>query len=152
MKGLHFLKQDIKTYLPPLFLSLLFFIVFKIIWNEICPLVILTGFPCPGCGCTRAFFSVLRLDFKAALDYNACIYLFIIICIYFSIFRYILGKKVPYIKQLVILFITILILYFIYRMATEFTMHPELHNHKVHSPMYYKTDNYLYKYFFKKIG
>lgn len=28
------------------------------------------GFPCPGCGMTRAVFSALRLDFAAAFSYH----------------------------------------------------------------------------------
>ncbi len=36
-----------------------------------CPILTITKIPCPGCGMTRAWISVLKLDFSAAFSYNA---------------------------------------------------------------------------------
>lgn len=35
-----------------------------------CPIRFITGIPCAGCGMTRAWMAVLRLDFKAAYHYH----------------------------------------------------------------------------------
>lgn len=35
-----------------------------------CPIKFITGVSCPGCGMTRAWLSVLRLDFAAAFHYH----------------------------------------------------------------------------------
>ena len=35
-----------------------------------CPIKRITGFPCPGCGMTRAHLSALRLDFKRAFYWH----------------------------------------------------------------------------------
>lgn len=35
-----------------------------------CPIRALTGIPCPGCGMSRAWLAVLRLDFRAAFYYH----------------------------------------------------------------------------------
>lgn len=35
-----------------------------------CPIKLLTGVSCPGCGMTRAYASLLRLDFSAAFAYH----------------------------------------------------------------------------------
>lgn len=35
-----------------------------------CPIKFVTGISCPGCGMTRAWLSLLRLDFGAALHYH----------------------------------------------------------------------------------
>lgn len=35
-----------------------------------CPFQFIWGINCPGCGMTRAWISVLRLDFKAAFQYH----------------------------------------------------------------------------------
>ena len=42
-------------------------VVFTVLMTDtICVFKRLSGFPCPGCGMTRALMSVLRLDFKTA--------------------------------------------------------------------------------------
>ena len=45
-----------------------------------CITKVIFGLPCPACGMTRAGFSVLRLDFKSAIFFNPCIFLFPIVC------------------------------------------------------------------------
>lgn len=35
-----------------------------------CPIRVLLGFPCPGCGMTRAYLSLLRLDIGGAFSCN----------------------------------------------------------------------------------
>ncbi len=35
-----------------------------------CPVLTHLGFPCPGCGMTRAYLSFLRLDIRGAFSYN----------------------------------------------------------------------------------
>jgi hypothetical protein len=39
----------------------------------ICPIALLTGVPCPGCGMTRAASALLRGDLTLALDYHPLI-------------------------------------------------------------------------------
>ncbi len=36
-----------------------------------CPILTYLGFPCPGCGMTRAYLSLLRLDLRGAFSYNS---------------------------------------------------------------------------------
>ncbi len=38
-----------------------------------CPFHALTGLLCPGCGVSRMFLSLFRLDFASALRYNAAV-------------------------------------------------------------------------------
>lgn len=37
----------------------------------VCPLYLMTGFACPGCGLTRGFHALFHGDVLTALDYNA---------------------------------------------------------------------------------
>jgi len=41
----------------------------------LCPVKLLLGFPCPGCGVTRATFSLLQLDVAAALRHHPLVWL-----------------------------------------------------------------------------
>ncbi len=45
---------------------------YAILWplDVSCPILWLTGYPCPTCGCTRAMLSLLRLDFAGYLSYQ----------------------------------------------------------------------------------
>ncbi len=64
-----------------------------------CPINLITGLNCPGCGNTRALLSLLRLDFKSMFYYNLLFPLEIgyLIRVYFiSAKRYIIGGKVEY--------------------------------------------------------
>ena len=38
-----------------------------------CPIHAVTGLLCPGCGISRMFVSLFRLDFKSAFSYNAAV-------------------------------------------------------------------------------
>ncbi len=44
--------------------------VLSVLGVATCPSKVFFGIPCPGCGISRAFMSVLRLDFAAAFEYN----------------------------------------------------------------------------------
>ena len=55
-----------------------------------CPARYFFGICCPGCGMTRAAFSILKLDFAAALRYNPSIFVLPVAFIVF-LFR----KKIP---------------------------------------------------------
>ena len=48
---------------------LLFYLVLEGI-GITCPILFLTGISCAGCGMSRAWFSVLRLDFQSAFAYH----------------------------------------------------------------------------------
>lgn len=56
--------------------GLLYYVIHNLTGFAIhCPVHLVTGFDCPGCGITRMLFAMLELDFKAAMDYNAAIFL-----------------------------------------------------------------------------
>lgn len=53
-----------------------------------CPVRLLTGYPCPGCGSQRAIHAILHGDIKGAAEYNvlAVIFVPILLMMFFSSF------------------------------------------------------------------
>ena len=78
-----------------------------------CPISFFTGISCPGCGMTRALFSLLQLDFGAALYYHPLIYLCIIMIPVFAIVH--IKKKHSAKKILLIACAVIFIAVYLYR-------------------------------------
>ncbi len=46
-----------------------------------CPVKAILGVPCPFCGMTRAYLSLIRLDFSVAFEYNPAFPVFALICL-----------------------------------------------------------------------
>jgi hypothetical protein len=74
-----------------------------------CPIKFLTGVSCMGCGMTRAYLSLLRLDFTGAFRYHPLFLIPIIAAILF-LFRSRISQKI--VK--VLLFTTIILFSIIY--------------------------------------
>lgn len=91
-----------------------------------CPVVIMTGFPCPGCGMTRALLCVLTGQFAEALRYHACIYLCIPVAVWFGWNRYIKGRKAKGILTMMGIVGGIMILFHIWRMVMYYPGQPPL--------------------------
>lgn len=64
-----------------------------------CVFHLLTGLLCPGCGITRAIFSLLQFDVSAAFSYNPMAFVILAYLGWYGIagaLRYIRGKKDPW--------------------------------------------------------
>lgn len=111
-------KQTLRSIGAGFVLFIAFFILTKIVGGSICPIKNIFNVSCFGCGMTRAFISILKLDFTSAFYYNALsiplffgifIYtLFLIIDIVFSKnllygFEKILSKKIMFVVYGVLL-------------------------------------------------
>ena len=96
-------------------LRILFAAVIIIFFLYKCPFEYIFGIPCPGCGMTRAFIALLKLNFTEAFYFHPLFPIVIIVLIfavldYFKIFAF--SRKVKDIATIVIPFIFIAI-YFI---------------------------------------
>jgi len=131
------LLDDIKSARWAIILIIAYFALFRRIIYTICPVVLLTGYPCPGCGLTRATIKLLKFDFYGAWQMHPFIYVIVILAMFFCINRYFLDNKyLKILKTGVIIASVAMIAFYIWRMMTMF---PEV------APMTYYYNNCLKK-------
>ena len=129
------LLKDIKSARWAIILIIAYFVFLKNYIYTICPVVLLTGFPCPGCGMTRAAFRLFCFDFLGAWEMHPFIYPIGALFVMFCFSRYFMnGKYMKCVKWFMILIAIGMVIFYIYRMITMF---PEA------SPMTYYYGNYL---------
>ena len=112
-------KKDLISFI---ILAILFVVIF--ICNDFgipCIIHKLTGLHCPGCGGTRAFLALLRLDFYQAFRYNMLVVIAIPFFIVHLVCRYIfkLQYKIP--NWILCILIVIVILYGVLRNIPYFS-------------------------------
>ncbi len=76
----------------PAILAVVLFYGFLHIMGIGCPIKYLTGVSCPGCGMTRAYLSLLRLDFAGAFYYHPLFLLPVIAVVMYHFKERIPGK------------------------------------------------------------
>lgn len=123
---IHRLSKDLyqMRFVIPLFF--LYYIGVKTVFSAFCPAVIITGFPCPGCGLTRAALYLARGRFGDAWNINPMIFPVFALGIYFVVMRYILGARVKGFKALLGVLIGSMVAVYIYRMYRYFPNRPPL--------------------------
>ena len=115
------LLKDIKSARWAIIVIIAYFAFLKNYLYTICPVVLLSGYPCPGCGMTRAMFRVLRFDFAGAWEMHPFIYPIGILAFLFCLSRYFLkGKYMKFIKLYMIIIAVGMVGFYIYRMARMF--------------------------------
>ena len=113
--------DDIKSARWAIIAIIAYFAIFRKYIYTICPVVLLTVIPCPGCGMTRALMCVLRLDFAGAWKMHPFIYPIMILAIWFFYNRYLRedkGKKAWFTAVIVVA--AAMILFYVWRMYVYF--------------------------------
>lgn len=124
------LRRDLKNLRIPALLFLIYFLIGRKFLYSLCPSVLLTGFPCPGCGLTRAVFSILKGNFAAAWYLNPFSYAAVILALMFAVQRYIRRKDVGCLKKYLAAAAVGMILFYIYRMLRYFPGEPPMSYYK----------------------
>ena len=87
---------DVKRFWPiPLGVGFLY-VVLKKLHGAFCPMVIIFGLPCPGCGTTRAAVYLLKGQFEEAFYINPSVFLWLAFLLYIIVVRYIMGKPIKH--------------------------------------------------------
>lgn len=100
----------------------IYWLLTKIVFHEFCPMVILCGLPCPGCGMTRAGIFLITGQWKRLLEYNVMILPWSIFILSFLWQRYVRGKRIPGQNILIVFLFLLTIGYYLYRMRVVFPM------------------------------
>lgn len=103
-----------------------YYLISKRMLGAFCPMVLLTGLPCPGCGLTRAFLYVITGEFARAWYMNPSIYLWIVLLIYIGINRYILGKPAKHWPKIMAVIFVVMVGRYIYGMIFWYPDRPPL--------------------------
>lgn len=119
--GFQLFYQDIKSARWAILLVIAYFAFLKKFLHSLCPAVLLTGFPCPGCGLTRAGFRVLRLDFAGAWRVHPFIFAIILLAVVFGAERYVRRSgKMTVTKWCGIAVILGMVVFYVWRMVKYF--------------------------------
>lgn len=128
--------NDIKNMWLAVVLLTAYFVIQRNFFYSSCPMVMFTGYPCPGCGLTRAGVALLRGDFALAFSIHPFIYAIAVWGMFFVWNRYFSEKKSKWVVRGLLLIVVGMIVFYIYRMMTEYPGTP---------PMSYYENNLLQK-------
>lgn len=99
------------------------FLLFFVLLDEVCITQILFGFPCPGCGLTRAGILLLKFRFAEAWQMHPFIYVWLCFAVYICYKRYIRGTKI---KGLIPLFVGITLAMFVFYVYRMYRFYPDV--------------------------
>lgn len=112
--------QDIRNLWMAAAAIAVYTVVVNLVFHAFCPMVIVTGFPCPGCGMTRALWYLATGRVGLSVQMHpmgipaACIFL------YFLWNRYVLGRDAKGIRLLIGAFLILLLVLYVWRMYLYF--------------------------------
>ncbi len=112
--------KDCQTYGVAAVLVLGYLFLTKLIFHAFCPMVIVMGLPCPGCGMTRAAGLLLTGRWRQAVTMNPMVVPVAAAFLYFAVNRYGLGRKAKGMKGIIVAIAVAMILSYGYRMYLYF--------------------------------
>ena len=128
------LLLDIRNNAILLIVLTVLWISLKLLFHRFCPVVLYCGFPCPGCGLTKAFTEFILLHPIEALKYNPTYPLWMALIIVAIWRRYVNGKTISPLKIALGIVAVVTIIVYLYRMLNDFPGNP---------PMVYNEKNLL---------
>lgn len=120
------LKNDIKTFYPALLVFALYNIIVRTVFHAYCPFLIVTGFPCAGCGMTRAVFYILTGRVKRGMDLNPAAPMWILFLLWFFAEWYVRGHTPRHVKTVLAMVVLVTFGIYLYRMINFFPGSPPL--------------------------
>lgn len=94
--------KDIREFGLAGVLVIVYLIVFSRLFGTICPVRLVTGVPCPGCGITRAALLFLTGRWQQAWQMNLVIFPIVLTVLYYGVNRYFLNRKVKGMRWIIL--------------------------------------------------
>ncbi len=118
-------QRDLREYRYAIAGLFLYYVVTRLVFRAFCPMVIITGLPCPGCGLSRAVWFFLTGQFARSFSLHPLGVFWLALLMYAAVERYGAGRRISkgLCVGLVILCAATLCLYG-YRMAVIFPDRP----------------------------
>lgn len=119
--------RDVKEAKWVIIVVITYFVFMELFVGGMCPAVLLSGYPCPACGMTRALKHVLHFQFTAAWNMHPFIYLFIGMAVFTCINRYLMKKKLPKgFKWFLVSAFSAMLIFYAWRMIKYFPGEPPM--------------------------
>lgn len=120
------LINDLKAFYPAIIAFAIYNIIVRKMFHAYCPFLILTGFPCAGCGMTRAVFYILTGRIRRGMALNPAAPMWIVFLLWFFAERYLRGRTPKYVKAVLAMVVVITFGIYLYRMIHFFPGSPPL--------------------------
>lgn len=111
---------DVKEYGIAVAAVLLYAVAVNLVFHAFCPLVIFCGFPCPGCGVSRAALCFVTGRWRMAWQLNPVIFPIVLFAAYFFLRRYLFGGKVKGARIFIAVIFVLLFVVYCLRMYLYF--------------------------------
>ena len=95
-------------------------------FRVVCPFVLVTGFPCAGCGLTRSISYLLQGQFEKSISYHPLGFVWALWSIYAVVWRYLLGRQGKWILRTLVTVCVVTLGVYIYRIVTVFPGEPPM--------------------------
>lgn len=118
------IEKDIRQYGPGLLAAVILYFVMHGLFNAFCPSVVISGFPCPGCGMTRAVIYLIKGQPGRALAVNPAAVLWMIWAVLFAVERYGKGRRPKWLAWAACGILLFMIAVYIIRMKLYFPDRP----------------------------
>lgn len=114
------IEEDVKSAWQFMLALVLYDVLVQSIFHKFCPVVIVTGLPCPGCGVTRAVEYFVTGQFQKGWAMHPFGIAWLFLGVYFCVMRYLLGRPVKGLWQMAGLLAAGMIVFWIYRLYRFF--------------------------------
>ncbi len=112
--------KDLWDNRAPIIALAIMWVLAELVFHRFCPVVIMSGFPCPGCGLTRALFNLITLHPIKAFEYNPSYPFWVALLVAFVIRRHVQGKSTWILRYPLMAVCLITIGIYIWRMIALF--------------------------------